>query len=137
MIECMIIGDSIAVGTHMFRKECVLHAKGGITSHGWAKTFSNIDLKAKTVIISLGTNDWEKADTLGKLKEIRSKINAEQVFWIAPHSDSRNKAHYEVLYVSDIFDDAVISTHRYQADKVHPSWAGYKELVEQTKQKNR
>ena len=37
MLDCLIIGDSIAVGSHMFRKECVAFAKGGITSHGWDK----------------------------------------------------------------------------------------------------
>lgn len=133
MIECMIIGDSIAVGSHMFRNECVLHAKGGITSHGWAKTFANVDLTAKTVIISLGTNDWEKADTFGKLKEIRAKIKAEKVFWIAPNFGAKPRAHYQVLYASDIYQDTVISTDKYQADKIHPSWAGYKELMDQTK----
>lgn len=135
MIDCMIIGDSIAVGSHMFRKECVSHSKGGITSHGWDKMYGKIDLTANTVIISLGTNDWEKASTFEKLKEIRSKIKAHQVFWIAPNYEMKPKAHYDVLYVSDVFQDKVISTNKYQADKIHPSWSGYKELMDQTKQK--
>ena len=76
MLDCLILGDSIAVGSHMFRKECVVYAKGGITSHGWDKSFGNNNLTASTVIISLGTNDWEGANTYRKLREIREKIQA-------------------------------------------------------------
>ena len=32
MLDCLILGDSIAVGVHMFKKECVAYAKGGINS---------------------------------------------------------------------------------------------------------
>lgn len=133
MIDCMIIGDSIAVGSHMFRKECVSHSKGGITSHGWDKMYGNIDLSAKTVIISLGTNDWEKASTLEKLREIRGKIKAQQVFWIAPNLQSKPKAFNDVFQVSNEFRDTMISTNKYQVDKIHPSWSGYEELMKQTK----
>ncbi len=133
MIDCMIIGDSIAVGAHMFRKECVVYAKSGVSSSGWPNYFKGIDLTAKTVIISLGSNDLEKLPTFEYLKSIRGQVKAKQVFWIAPHADTKTKAHYDVLLVSDLFEDSVISTHRYQPDKIHPSWAGYKELMEQTK----
>lgn len=133
MFECLILGDSIAVGSHMFKKECVAYAKGGITSHGWDKTYGSNDLTAKTVIISLGTNDWLGADTYGKLKEIRAKVKADRVFWIAPHQGSKPKAYHDVCQVAGMNGDAVIWTDRYQADKIHPSWAGYKELMEKTK----
>jgi hypothetical protein len=61
MIDCLIIGDSIAVGTKMFRPDCVEYVKSGITSIGWNKKYGNNDLTANTVIISLGTNDLAKA----------------------------------------------------------------------------
>ena len=77
------MGDSIAVGTHQVRQECASLSKTGITSHGWDKTFGNNDLTAGTVIISLGTNDWDGANTYKKLKEIRAKINSPRVFWFA------------------------------------------------------
>lgn len=133
MLDCLIIGDSIAVGSHMFRKECVSISKGGITSHGWDKTYGNSDLTSETVIISLGTNDWEKANTVTKLTEIRKKINAKRVFWIAPHQGSKPKAYADVNQVAGMFNDTVITTDKYQADKIHPSWAGYKELMEKAK----
>lgn len=132
MLECLIIGDSIAVGSHMFRKECVAYAKGGITSHGWDKQYGKKDLTANTVIISLGTNDWEGANTYHKLKEIREKIKGQRVFWIAPHPKTRPKAYKDVNLIAGLFNDIVLHTDRYQQDKIHPSWAGYKELMEKT-----
>lgn len=133
MLDCLIIGDSIAVGTHQFRPECVSYSKGGITSHGWDKTYGKLDLTAQTVIISLGTNDWAGANTYGKLKEIREKIKGRRVFWIAPHEKSRPKAYYDVNTIAGQFGDTVIWTERYQKDRIHPSWAGYQELVDQTR----
>lgn len=133
MFDCLILGDSIAVGSHMFRPECVSYSKGGITSHGWDKLYGKNNLSAETVIISLGTNDWEGANTYGKLKEIREKIKGKRVFWIAPHEGSKPKAYKDVNTIAGMFGDTVIWTERYQKDKIHPSWAGYKELMDKTK----
>lgn len=133
MIDCMIIGDSIAVGSHMFRKECVAHAKGGITSIGWLDRYKDIDLSAQTMIISLGTNDWDKANTFLHLKQLREQVKAKQVFWIAPNAESKPKALADVQKVAKIYNDTVIATNRWQQDKIHPSWEGYKELMSKTK----
>ena len=133
MIDCLIIGDSIAVGTHQFKPECAIYAKVGITSHGWDKLYGQLDLTSNLVIISLGTNDWEGANTYGKLKQIREKITGKRVFWIAPHEISKPLAYRDVNTIAGMFGDIVISTERYQKDKIHPSWTGYRELVEKTK----
>lgn len=134
MLECLIIGDSIAVGTKMFRPDCAEYAQGGITSHGWNKKFGNNDLTAKSVIISLSTNDWEKADTYATLMNIRTKIKGDtRVFWILPNEESKPKAVANVRKVADHFNDTVIPTTRWQPDKIHPSWAGYKSIAERTK----
>lgn len=133
MLECLILGDSIAVGAHQYRQECVSLSKGGITSHGWDKRYGTNNLAAATVIISLGTNDWEGANTYGKLREIRAKIKAQRVFWIAPNQQTRPQAYQNVNTIAGMFGDVVIWTGRYQKDNIHPSWAGYKELVEQTR----
>ena len=111
MIDCLIIGDSIAVGVKRFRPECVDYAKGGITSTGWNKQYGNMDMKANTVIISLGTNDWVKADTYEMLMKIRMKVKGD----------------------AKVYGDTVLPTTRWQKDKIHPSWEGYKVLAERTK----
>lgn len=133
MLECLIIGDSIAVGTHQFRPECVAYTKSGITSLGWNKQFGNRDLSAETVIISLSTNDWEKADTYGMLMNIRTKIKGKRVFWVEPNRESKFEAVQHVRRVAEQFGDQVIVTTRWQPDKIHPSWAGYKSIAEKTK----
>lgn len=134
MIDCLIIGDSIAVGTHMFRPECVSYAKGGITSHGWYKKFGEKDLTANSTIISLSTNDWEKADTYGMLMNIRTKIKSNRVYWIEPNVQSKPDAVKHVKRVAEQFGDTVIPTTRWSPDKIHPSWAGYKSIAERTKE---
>jgi hypothetical protein len=133
MIDCLIIGDSIAVGTHHFRKECVAYAQGGITSHGWDKKFGTNNLSAETVIISLSTNDWEKANTYDKLLQIRNKVKSSRVFWIEPNNESKFEVVKHVRKVAEQFGDTVIVTTRWQKDKIHPSWEGYKNIAEKTK----
>lgn len=133
MLDCLIIGDSIAVGTHQFRPECVAYAKGGITSHGWNKKFGDNDLTAESVIISLSTNDWEKADTYATLMNIRTKIKGKRVFWVEPNRESKFEAVQHVRRVAEQFGDTIIVTTRWQQDKIHPSWAGYKNIAEKTK----
>lgn len=135
MLECLIIGDSIAVGTHQFRPECVAYAKGGITSLGWNKQYGNKNLDAESVIISLSTNDWEKADTYGMLMNIRTKIKGKRVFWIEPNRESKFEAVQHVRRVAEQFGDTVIVTTRWQLDKIHPSSAGYRAIAETSKGK--
>ena len=135
MLECLIIGDSIAVGTHQFRPECVAYAKSGITSLGWNKQYGNKNLDAESVIISLSTNDWEKADTYGMLMNIRTKIKSKRVFWIEPNRESKFEAVQHVRRVAEQFGDQVIVTTRWQMDKIHPSSAGYRAIAETSKGK--
>jgi lysophospholipase L1-like esterase len=133
MLECLIIGDSIAVGTKMFRPECVDYAKVGITSQGWDKKFGNNKLQANSVIISLSTNDWEKANTEEKLRVIRNKVKAAHVFWIEPNPESKPHAVKHVRKIASAFGDTIIHNTRWQPDKIHPTWAGYKQIAEKTK----
>jgi len=134
MIDCLIIGDSIAVGVKRFRPECVDYAKGGITSTGWNNQYGNMDMKANTVIISLGTNDWVKADTYEMLMKIRTKVKGDaKVFWVEPNIESKPQIVDHIRKIATQFGDTVLPTTRWQKDKIHPSWEGYKVLAERTK----
>jgi hypothetical protein len=84
MIDCLIIGDSIAVGTHQFKKECVLYAKGGWNTWQWNRDYLKNDLTANTVIISLGSNDHKGVKTRHELERMREKVKGQRVFWILP-----------------------------------------------------
>jgi lysophospholipase L1-like esterase len=88
------------------------------------------------MIISLGTNDHKGVQTKQELEAIRSRINADRVYWILPPCNEKfckpniNKI---VESIAKNRGDFIIRTERLQADAIHPSRAGYKELVEQTR----
>ena len=132
MIDCLIMGDSIAVGTAQVRQECVSYSKGGINSYQWLNTNGGKSpYIAKTVIISLGSNDHKYVKTLSELRNIRELTKAERVYWILPAI--KPDIQDIVRKVAAENGDVVLPITRLQKDGVHPSWAGYKELAESTK----
>ena len=132
MLECLIVGDSIAVGTAAARPECVAYAKGGINSYQWLnKNIDKMPLIAKTVIISLGSNDHKYVKTESELQAIRELTKADRVYWILPAI--KPDIQEIVRKVAAQHGDTVLPITRLQKDGVHPSWAGYKELGEQTR----
>jgi len=131
MIDCMILGDSIAVGTQMFRPECVAYAKVGKNSWQWNKDYLQNDLTANTVVISLGSNDHKGVKTRKELEIIRDKVKSGRVFWILP-AIKPNIQHI-VKEIAKEHGDTVLPITRLQPDGVHPSWAGYKQLARETR----
>jgi lysophospholipase L1-like esterase len=135
MIDCLIIGDSIAVGTKQFRPDCVAYAKGGINSGQWRRQYLEGDQGAlplaETLIISLGSNDHKGVKTREEISNIRSKVLAKRVYWILPAIKPEIQS--IVREVATGFGDTVLPITRLQPDGIHPSWAGYKELGVQAK----
>lgn len=136
MIDCMIIGDSIAVGIAQHRQECIAHATVGITVEGWMRKYSHIDLHANTIIISLGSNTV-RGGSYSALFELRSKITANTVVWIAPSEKLRWVEYYNVHMAAGSNDDAVVipNPKHYAPDGIHPTGRGYKILAEETRRK--
>ena len=136
MIDCMILGDSIAVGTHHFKQECLLVGKGGINSWQWNKDYSSQIKPAETIIISLGTNDHKGVRTFKELMAMRQKIDGKRVYWIMPPCNDKfckEDINASVEIIARNFGDTIISTKKVQPDSIHPSWAGYKELAKEVK----
>ena len=132
MIECLILGDSIAVGTAQVRQECVSYSKGGINSYQWLNAnVGKSPYVAKTVIISLGSNDHKYVKTLSELRNIRELTKAERVYWILPAI--KPDVQEMVKKVAAEWGDTVLPMTRLQKDGIHPSIAGYKQLAEETK----
>ena len=131
MLDCLVLGDSIAVGTQQFRQECVLVGKGGINSWQFNKNYAQKIEPANTVIISLGSNDHDGVNSFKELLAMRERIEGKRVFWIMPAIKPHIQAMVEIIARN--FGDTVLPITRLQPDKVHPSWAGYKELALQTK----
>ncbi len=136
MLECLIIGDSIGVGTKMFApKECVSYSKGGYNTWQWNKRWGSTPLEAKTVVISLGTNDHNGVNTFKELSKVRYRIRSVKVVWIMPPCNSgfcKPKVNAVVKQIAAQYNDVTISTSYVQPDKIHPSWRGYKDLVKKS-----
>ena len=136
MLECLIIGDSLAVGVGQVRTECVTRAKSGINSYDYLNRHvwhTNGNNQAKTIIISLGSNDTEKMNTFEELDTLRQLVQADRVYWILPNiKETKRKA---VLAVARKYNDHVIDARGVDRspDAVHPTHNGYKELAKQTK----
>jgi hypothetical protein len=138
MLECLIVGDSIAVGTKMFMPECQLQGKGGINSWQFNRMYKG-SFYADTVIISLGSNDHKGVKTYDELFEMRQRVGAKNVFWVLPAGNnpaggvSIEKIQKIVIDLAQYYGDTVLPITRLQPDGIHPSWAGYKDIAEKTK----
>jgi lysophospholipase L1-like esterase len=137
MLDCLVIGDSIAVGTQHFKPECQLIGKGGINSQQWNKQYSKDIKPAETVIISLGSNDHSGVNTFEQLMKVRRSLDTKRVYWIMPHGNNP-KSGVDILEVQAIVDliakdfgDTVLPINHVQKDNIHPSWAGYKEIAKE------
>lgn len=135
-IDCLILGDSLAVGVGQVRTECVTYAKSGINSYDFTNRFilNTPSNAAKHVIISLGSNDTKNIDTFEELDTLRQMVKADRVYWILPNiKETKRKA---VWMVANKYNDIVIDARdsdRSQ-DAVHPTYKGYKDIAAKTKQ---
>jgi lysophospholipase L1-like esterase len=126
------MGDSIAVGTHQVKQECVAYAKGGINSWQWVnQNIGKAPYQANTVIISLGSNDHKYVKTESELQTIRQFTKADRVFWILPAI--KPDIQDIVKKVAAQYGDTVLPITRLQPDGIHPSWTGYKEIERSTR----
>jgi len=136
MLECLILGDSLAVGVGQVRKECVTYAVSGINSYNYVNRHvlnTKGNTSAKTVIISLGSNDTKNIDTYEELIALRQLVDADRVYWILPNiKETKRKA---VWMVARHFGDHILDARAVDRspDTVHPTYNGYKELARLTK----
>lgn len=139
MLECLIVGDSIAVGTKMFAPHCELQGKGGINTWQFNRMYKG-SFYADTVIISLGSNDHKGVKTYDELFEMRQRVGAKNVFWVLPAGNLKagglpiEKVQFIVKELAAYYGDTVLPIRGLQPDGIHPSWAGYKDIVERTKE---
>jgi hypothetical protein len=124
MLDCLILGDSIAVGVGMARPECMTVAEVGITSEDFAYSYSGPP-GATRVILCLGSND--KGDSSGALWHLRQRING-QVIWILP---ARRYQQAPVKKMAQQFGDRIVTIPSVRRDGVHP--ADYRRLADLTR----
>jgi lysophospholipase L1-like esterase len=131
MIDCMILGDSIAKGISDVRKECVAYATSGINSYSWNNKYNNKDFISKTVIISLGTNDGESINSFNELLALRQSVQAGKVFWIMPAIKPNIQDYIKII--ANNFGDIVLPIPKLSPDRVHPTATAYRDLAQETK----
>ena len=138
MLDCLVVGDSIAVGTQQFAKECQLQGRGGINSWQFNRMYPG-SFYAETVIISLGSNDHQYVKTYDQLFEMRQRVGAKNVFWVLPAGNLKasnvpiERIQGFVQSIARYYGDTVLPIRGLQPDGIHPSWAGYKDIVERTR----
>ena len=138
MLDCLVVGDSIAVGTQQFAKECQLQGRGGINSWQFNRMYPG-SFYAETVIISLGSNDHQYVKTYDQLFEMRQRVGAKNVFWVLPAGNLKasnvpiERIQGFVQSIAQYYGDTVLPIRGLQPDGIHPSWAGYKDIVERTR----
>lgn len=126
MLECLIMGDSIAVGIAQQRPDCVVEAKVGINSMDYVNGlyFFYAVTPAKTTVISLGSNDWDTSETYPVLVTLRDEIKG-SVLWILPAN--KDEVRNIMLTIARERGDAVADTRAWplSLDGVHPTAKGY------------
>lgn len=126
MIDCLILGDSIAKGISDIRTECVAYVQSGINSRDWNDRFVKKIRPAKSTIISLGSNDFKNLNTEIELVSLRSYVNSNHVYWIVPaiKPEKQNL----VKKIARLYGDTFVQIPELSADNVHPTYNGYKQL---------
>ena len=131
MFDCLILGDSIGVGVLKARPECVGLVESGINSHNWLNKFvKDSPYIGKTVIISLGSNDYKEIKTESELRSIR-QLTRGTVYWIVPAN--RKDVKDIVFKIANEYHDRVVKIADVSSDGVHPTPKGYKMIAEQTR----
>lgn len=136
-MDCMVIGDSIAVGTAMYRPECVSYSRGGWNTWQWNRDYLDkaSSKSYKTVIISLGANDHKGVKTEQELRKMRQAIKADRVFWISPGMERKPVPQTAIEQIAKEYGDFVLPRPKehMSGDGIHPTGKGYKILAEQSK----
>ncbi|MEW4339605.1 hypothetical protein [Chromobacterium vaccinii] len=122
--NCLVLGDSIAVGIKQGLPECVSQAKVGLSTRQIIKVAPN--QKYQIAIISTGSNDGENVSLLD-LRILRSNVQATRIVWVIPSHKLRASSF--VKFIAREFGDYTIEINPVLSkDNIHPTYSGYKRL---------
>lgn len=123
MLECLILGDSIARGTGqavnaLYDPGCDVQAEQSASTERiltWAKPSKYYG----TIIVAVGSNDVAGGRLSGRLARLRQSLATRKVVWLLPYA--RPQA-YAVRSIAARFGDRVIDLASFRSrDRVHPS----------------
>ena len=126
MLECLILGDSIGLGTAhainaRYAAQCdVLAAERARALQILRWRFPRKRYGAS--IVAIGSNDAANAHLAETLRGIRTRIATRRVIWLLPYD--RRRA-YIVSAVAATYSDETLDLMRFPSrDRVHPSSYG-------------
>jgi hypothetical protein len=131
LLDCLVLGDSIAVGVGQARPGCHVVAETGITSERYVHTML-VARTARIAIISLGVNDSQDVDTVDNLLRLRNAITARTVYWLLAGSNKRSREAARLVatkYRDRLIDVAPLAG----PDHLHPDRSGYAKLAALTR----
>lgn len=137
MLECLVIGDSIAQGVGQQLPRCRVIAQSGITSSAFVNSHGALP-KSRRVLISLGSNDNSNFSLIyGSLRTLRARFdNQTQVCWLL--SSNNQRALGAASQVAREHGDCTITMGSHvSADRIHPTAKGYQTLAQQWQTKHR
>lgn len=130
MLDCIVLGDSIAAGIGQARPDCQTMAISGISSDHYVQIFPGTP-QAHTAIISLGVNDSDGVATADNLARLRGRVVADTVYWLV--SGTNEHIRDAVRATAGRFGDKLIDvTPLAGADHIHPDRTGYARLAAET-----
>jgi lysophospholipase L1-like esterase len=133
MMDCLILGDSIAHGLGNELRDCIRVAEIGINTRDFLDRHGeNLFITEKgynKVIISLGSNDaYVNKASIANLRRLRSRVHGKEVYWILP-SEKVEDARNAVEKVAMDNQDHIIIIPSYSQDKIHPNLRGYQDMA--------
>jgi lysophospholipase L1-like esterase len=131
LLDCLVLGDSIAVGVGQARPDCQTIAVSGISSDHFVQLFPG-GPQAHTAVISLGVNDGDGIATANNLTNLRSRVVADTIYWLL--SGTNEHIRDAVRAVAGRFGDRLIDVSPLAgADHIHPDRTGYARLASETR----
>lgn len=130
MLDCLVLGDSIAVGVGQARPDCQTIAVSGISSDHFVQMFPGAP-QARTAVISLGVNDGDGIATADNLAKLRARVAADTIYWLV--SGTNQHIRDAVRAIASRFGDRLIDVSPLAgADHIHPDRTGYARLASET-----
>ena len=126
--SCLILGDSIAVGTAYHVKCQRDFIKSGANTKTITREFKNREFK-NWVIISSGSNDYRPKSN-DDLLALRDSVKSSYVVWILPAPQFKLARGF-IQGIALEYGDRVIEIGGLSTDKVHPTGNGYRQLADE------
>ena len=132
MLECLILGDSIAVGVSRQLPNCESIAEVGINSRNYYNTYISQIADANSYIVSLGANDGY-TNTAEWIPQLRREFPRHaQVVWLVPANN--REAILAIVSLSAQYNDntVLLTDFPLAKDGVHPTGSGYNMIAQES-----